>query len=246
MSLRSSRILRSVPKKSERLNKNSRTISLTAAGWFNIGLNTLITARDEWLGLDGSYALTGLGKARDAAELPQRRKAVRAAGEYFMDVALMPHVKNEAVARRVEHAVDGDGQLHHAEVRGEVPAGARDLRDKKAAQLVAKKRKLRAVERPEVFRRMNSVQDQRSIPLQLFSGGPAGARDTAAMSNHGHYRPSCGNIQDIQRDIHRKIFVNDAKQGGVPKVSALPGVTCSAFPCCARARRGSPLLRRTD
>lgn len=154
--------------------------------------------------------------------------------------------QNEAVARRVEHAVDGDGQLHHAEVRGEVPAGARDLRDKKAAQLVAKKRKLRAVERPEVFRRMNSVQDQRSIPLQLFSGGPAGARDTAVMSNHGHYRPSCGNIQDIQRDIHRKIFVNDAKQGGVPKVSALPGVTCSAFPCCARARRGSPLLRRTD
>ena len=74
-----------------------------------------------------------------------------------MDVALMPHVKNEAVARRVEHAVDGDGQLHHTEVRGEVPAGARDLRDKKAAQLAAEKRKLRAVERPEVFRRMNSV-----------------------------------------------------------------------------------------
>ena len=114
------------------------------------------------------------------------------------------------------------------------------------AQLVAEKRKLRAVERPEVFRRMNSVQDQRSIPLQLFSGGPAGARDTAVMSNYSHYRPSCGNIQDIQRDIHRKIFVNDAKQGGVPKVSALPGVTCSVFPCCARARRGSPLLRRTD
>lgn len=98
------------------------------------------------------YALAGLGKARDAAELPQRRKAVRASGEYFMNVALMPHVKNEAVARRVEHAVDGDGQLHHAEVRGEVPAGVRDLRDKKAAQLVAEKRKLRAVERPEVFR----------------------------------------------------------------------------------------------
>ena len=95
----------------------------------------------------------GLGKP----ELPQRRKAVRASGEYFMNVALMPHVKNEAVARRVEHAVDGDGQLHHTKVRGEVPAGARDLRDKKAAQLVAEKRKLRAVERPEVFRRMNSV-----------------------------------------------------------------------------------------
>ena len=114
------------------------------------------------------------------------------------------------------------------------------------AQLVAEKMKLQFVERLEVGRRMNSVQDQRSIPLQLFSGGPAGARDTAVMSNHGHYRPSCGNIQDIQRVIHRKIFVNDAKQGGVPKVSALPGVTCSAFPCCARARRGSPLLRRTD
>ena len=47
-------------KEIERLNKNSRTISLTAAGWFNIGLNTLITARDEWLGLDGSYLVAGI------------------------------------------------------------------------------------------------------------------------------------------------------------------------------------------
>ena len=103
------------------------------------------------------YALAGLGKARDAAELPQRRKAVRAAGEYFMDVALMPHVKNEAVARRVEHAVDGDGQLHHTEVRGEVPAGMRDLLDEKAPQLPAEQRKLRLRKRLDVVRGMDSV-----------------------------------------------------------------------------------------
>ena len=47
-------------KEIERLNKNSRVISLTAAGWFNIGLNTLITARDEWLGLDGGYLVAGI------------------------------------------------------------------------------------------------------------------------------------------------------------------------------------------
>lgn len=47
-------------KEIERLNKNSRVISLTAAGWFNIGLNILITARDEWLGLDGSYLVAGI------------------------------------------------------------------------------------------------------------------------------------------------------------------------------------------
>ena len=35
---------------------------LPAAGWFNIGLNTLITARDEWLGLDGSYLVAGITK----------------------------------------------------------------------------------------------------------------------------------------------------------------------------------------
>ena len=103
--------------------------------------------------MKASCALSqGLGK-------PEMPPSCRSVGKRSArpDVALMPHVKNEAVARRVEHAVDGDGQLHHTEVRGEVPAGVRDLRDKKATQLVAEKRKLRAVERPEVFRRMNSV-----------------------------------------------------------------------------------------
>lgn len=55
-------------KEIERLNKNCRVISLTAAGWFNVGLNTLITARDEWLGLDGSCLVAGIEDVFDETD----------------------------------------------------------------------------------------------------------------------------------------------------------------------------------
>ena len=70
------------------------------------------------------YALVRLGKAGDASELPQRTELLTPPGEQLMDVTLMPHVENEPVARRVEHAMDGDRQLDCAEVGRKVSAGA--------------------------------------------------------------------------------------------------------------------------
>ena len=43
-------------------------------------------------------------------------------GEELVDVSLVAHVENELVLGRVEHAVQGDGQLDHAEVRPQVTA----------------------------------------------------------------------------------------------------------------------------
>lgn len=39
-----------------------------------------------------------------------------------MRVALVPHIPYDRVLRDVENGVQGDGQLHHAEIGGEVAA----------------------------------------------------------------------------------------------------------------------------
>ena len=62
-------------------------------------------------------------------------KRVLAAGEQLVDVALVADVEDEAVARRVEDVVHGDGQLDHAEVRPDVTAGLRDAGDEALANL---------------------------------------------------------------------------------------------------------------
>ena len=40
-----------------------------------------------------------------------------------MNVALVSDIENEVVTRAVEHPVHRHGQLHHAEIGGEMPAG---------------------------------------------------------------------------------------------------------------------------
>ena len=62
-----------------------------------------------------------LADALDVAGPPFR-------GEHLVDVSLMAHVKHELVPGRVENPVQRDGQLHHAEVRPEVPAHAGGVR----------------------------------------------------------------------------------------------------------------------
>ena len=62
------------------------------------------------------HALRRLREACNAAVLPQRGKRVAAAGENFMDVALMAHVKDQTVCFGVVNAMNGDCQLYGAEV----------------------------------------------------------------------------------------------------------------------------------
>ena len=91
-------------------------------------------------------ALPRLRKARDPAQLAQRRKLLRAAGKDLMDVALMSHIEYQTVPLGIKNAVDGNGQLHHAEVRGQMSAGMRDLLDQKAPEFIAEDVKLQLVE----------------------------------------------------------------------------------------------------
>jgi hypothetical protein len=70
--------------------------------------------------------LVALREPADAAILAQRREALGPAREDLVDVALMPHVPDHAVLRRVERAEQPDREFHDPEVRRQVPAGARD------------------------------------------------------------------------------------------------------------------------
>src|SRR5207249_9404382 len=55
-------------------------------------------------------------EAADAAELPQRVEALAAPGEDLVHVRLMAGVPDELVARRIENAVVGGGDLERYEL----------------------------------------------------------------------------------------------------------------------------------
>ena len=67
-------------------------------------------------------ALLAVGEPGKPLELADRVHPFFAAGENLVDVHLVAHVPEDLVGRRIEHAVERDGELHHAEVRGKVAA----------------------------------------------------------------------------------------------------------------------------
>ena len=67
-------------------------------------------------------ALVRSGKAADAALGAQGNKIILASGEDLVGIALVTHIKNKAVGRALKHPVHRNGQLHHAQIGGQVPA----------------------------------------------------------------------------------------------------------------------------
>jgi hypothetical protein len=74
-------------------------------------------------------------EAADAIERAQRPEAVEAAGQQLVRVGLVSGVPHDAVARRLEQPVQGDGELDDAERRAEMAAGLGDGRDDRLADL---------------------------------------------------------------------------------------------------------------
>ena len=73
-----------------------------------------------------------------------------APGEHLVRIGLVPHVPHQLVARRVEHVVQRDRELHHAEPRADVAAGARARIDERRAHVVGQRAQLVAGERLQV------------------------------------------------------------------------------------------------
>ena len=73
--------------------------------------------------------------ARQAALPAQCVEIAGPAGEDLVDVALVPGVEDDRIIRGVEDPVDGEGELHHAEVRAEMAPGAGDVLDEEPPDL---------------------------------------------------------------------------------------------------------------
>ena len=107
------------------------------------------------------FALGAAGEAGEAAGLAQRADPVAPAGEDFMRIGLVADIPDQPVARRVEHRMDGDGQLDHAERGAQMPAGDRDGIDGLRAQLFGQLLQLLVGEILQIGRIRDPVQKRR-------------------------------------------------------------------------------------
>ena len=89
---------------------------------------------------------TGLWEARNAPVLAEAGKAVAAAGQDLMRIALMSDVKNESVPRRVIDPVDRHCQLDRSEIGRKMAAGFGNALDLKLSKLAAKSTELCAIQ----------------------------------------------------------------------------------------------------
>ena len=85
-----------------------------------------------------------------ALVLADRRQPLAAPGEDLVRVGLVADVPEDLVAGRVEHAVQGDGELAGAEVGAEVAADLADRVDDVAAHLLRDLLQLALVEPVQV------------------------------------------------------------------------------------------------
>ena len=104
------------------------------------------------------FALGALGEAGEPAAHAQRADAVAPAGQDLVRIGLVADVPDQAVVRRVEHIVQRDRQLDHAEPGAEMAAGDRDRVDGLLAQLVGDLPQLIRLKAPQIRRRLDLVE----------------------------------------------------------------------------------------
>ena len=111
------------------------------------------------------FALAAPGEAAEAPALAKRADAVAAAGDDLVRIGLVADVPHQLVAGRVEHIMDGDRQLDHAEPGAEVPAGHRHGRDRLLAELVGELRELILAQCPDVGWIFDLIEQRRVGPV---------------------------------------------------------------------------------
>ena len=68
------------------------------------------------------FAFTAFGEATKPAVFAVGMKLLPAAGEYLMSVSLVAHIPYQLIIWCVQHIVQGDGQLYHAQAGAKMPA----------------------------------------------------------------------------------------------------------------------------
>jgi hypothetical protein len=107
------------------------------------------------------FAFRAKEKTIQALVLTHGRDAIEATGKHFVDIALMAHVKDEAVAGRFENAVQRNGQLNHAEVGTKVTACLRKDFYQLVAHFLGELRQILFAQRFDIRGRANAIQQAR-------------------------------------------------------------------------------------
>ena len=102
--------------------------------------------------------LLARGVAGQPAGLAELGEAGRAAGDDLVNVRLVPGVPEDGVARRVEHPVQGQGELDGTEVRPQVPAVLGHGGDDEVADLARQLLELVWSQGPEVLRLVDGLE----------------------------------------------------------------------------------------
>ena len=89
------------------------------------------------------HTLAGLWEPGEAVQLTKRRKTVGAAGQKLMHIGLVSYVKNQSVFGCIKNTVDGDRELHDAQIGRQMAAGRGDLLHQEAANIIAEGFQLR-------------------------------------------------------------------------------------------------------
>ena len=106
-------------------------------------------------------------EATHAIELAERREPVEAAGQELVGVRLMAGVPHDAIARRLEQSVQGDGQLDDAKRRSEVAARAGHRPDDRVADLDGKLGELDLVEAAQIGGALEVREDRHGCGVLL-------------------------------------------------------------------------------
>ena len=103
-------------------------------------------------------------------------EAVSPAGEQLMHIALMAYVPDDTILRRIEDPVQRHGQLHDAQIGGQVSTVLGYGADDRLAQLSAEGLELRLLHEFQVRRRLHTIE--------LFLSHPANLAFLLSISAH--------------------------------------------------------------
>ncbi len=101
------------------------------------------------------HAFLATRVTREPTCLSQLGEAATTPRDQFVDVRLVSGVPEDGIARRLEHAMQGKGELHRAEVRPQVTTGLGDCCHDEVANLAREFLELRVVEAAQIARLAN-------------------------------------------------------------------------------------------
>jgi hypothetical protein len=119
---------------------------------------------DEWPTPKVSYGLSlRFGKPETPPWVRSSGHAFTPPGEHLVRVGLVADIPDQAVVRRIEDVVQGDGQFDRAEIGRKVAPGLRNRFDEEAAQFLGQLRQLFAVQFGGVLPAIDGVEQRISV-----------------------------------------------------------------------------------